>query len=302
MKKLNFQRVSSHFPCPVCGRTKYCSYTEDFVICTRQYSFKQTKLGHYIHNWHEIGESPPPVPEKRGTARREDSHLDRVYRRLLSLLELEAGHRKQLLSRRLSPEGYRSLPKGSRSWICSRFDAEEMHGVPGFGKKKDGSWTLTGPPGLIAPVVSPEGLIVALNIRVDERREDGKYRLLSSSWLENGANPGARFHLAGRDKKGPLWITEGQLKADAASDFLNCPVLAVQGIASWQGAEDLQMGNTAVVAYDCEDNFETRKHENNLIRALKNSGWRVFKAYWQKNKGLDDALVEGEEIFTGRVF
>lgn len=127
----------------------------------------------------------------------DDQKLDGIYRRFLSLLRLNTGHRTYLLKERWAKELIekslaRSLPSvreytspqtnGRQRYRSRREITEELvrefgdlKGVPGF-YEKGGSWTFAGKQGLLFPLYNRKGQIYRLRIRVDypEMDENGK--------------------------------------------------------------------------------------------------------------------------------
>jgi len=306
----NLSRVSRQYPCPICGKTDWCAYNQKIAICMRIQSPYPTKNGgwkHYLNGNYEV---PPQTHTPARNARSNDVTLHYVYKELLAILPLKESHRQHLLARGMTPQEieagmYRSLPTYGRSEIIDRLvartETDVLLGVPGFGYK-NGRLIMTGPPGLIIPVISPEGLIVSLLIRPDRQKEGRKYVLLSSRWLEYGSSPGARLHLARPAKimsDNITWITEGPLKANISAWRLQAKVLAVPGVSNWRSVLSLALPPKIVIAYDAADyekNYHVRHHARALANSLIDRGYKVYAALWQKAKGLDDALVEGRSI------
>lgn len=301
-------RVSRRHPCPICGKGDWCAYNSRIAICMRIPSNAPTKNGGWVHQLSpDIATKVSKIAKQKKTQmvakRQSDEILNKVYRKLLSLLPLQSHHYQHLRERGMTDNeierfNYKSLPAGGREKILSYFDSKEVERVPGFGLKR-GQLTLAGRPGLLIPVISPEGHIVSLVIRPDIQREGRKYVVLSSSWLENGASPGARLHLAIPDQiaTDALWITEGPLKANMASIRLKAKVLAVPGVSNWGEILKLNLPQKAVLAYDTDyDNFQVKYHARKLANALIRRGVDLRVALWQGYKGIDDALVGGVKI------
>lgn len=300
----DLRRVTKSHPCPICGKDDWCGYNDRVVICMRIPSNVPTRNGGWLHKL-DIGAKTyikPEVPETV-VLKRDDNILDQVYRKLLSLLPLYSQHQQHLYERGINDDEierfmYRSLPANGRDQILSYFAPEEVERIPGFGTKK-GHLVLCGRPGLIIPVISPEGKIVALVIRPDKQEKGRKYIFLSSAWLENGASPGARLHMAVPAKitSSAVWITEGPLKANIAASRLGAKVLAVPGVSNWGEILKLNLPQKAVLAYDTDyDNFQVKYHARKLANALIRRGVDLRVALWQGYKGIDDALVGGVKI------
>lgn len=301
-------RVSRNNPCPICGRVDWCAYNGRIAICMRTQSNIPTANGGWLHKLDSSIEAPPTPRKKKSIERKDDNVLDEVYRKLLNLLPLHSMHYNHLKERGMADDEivqfqYKTLPSGSRSNILSYFKPSEVKGVPGFGIKR-GRLTLAGRPGLIIPVMSPEEKIVSLVIRPDEQVPGRKYIVLSSSWLEKGASPGARLHLAIPPKveTDTIWITEGPLKANMSAVRLNAKVLAVPGVSSWGEILNLDLPKRVVLAYDSDyENFQVRYHARKLSNALLDKGIELKAALWDEYKGLDDALVAGAKIKIAKV-
>ncbi len=319
MNRSGLVRVSRQHPCPICGRADWCGVfgDGDAAICMRVSSNHRTRNGGF---YHKIKESRRliPAPKTRPSwittppSRASLSGIDRAYRRLLELLPLSGRHNAQLLVRDVSPaeqkaRGYRSLPAGSRTDTCRRLlDAGyELQGVPGF-YREGRRWNLAGPPGLLISVRDENGLIQGLQIRKDDARHGAKYLWLSSAGRPGGVGSRSPVHVARPQqsvRNQRLWITEGPLKGDIASDRLGAIVIAVPGVATWRrGLEVAQVLDPSksllVIAFDMD--FKTNSHvaqcRNELLLAAGREGWKVEAAEWEDAKGIDDALVAGSEV------
>ena len=165
-----------------------------------------------------------------------------VYYDLLKHLPLSAAHEKNLLNRGLSKQRieenmYRTMPSDwrQRRELAGQLAREhDLKGIPGF-FTRDGSWSLWGKAGIIVPVLTKDGFIQGIQIRLDDA-DKRKYRWLSSNpeYLDEHGNPvfenGTRayswIHVTGDTTKTVACITEGGLKGDVAS-FLRQDALFV---------------------------------------------------------------------------
>jgi len=181
--------------------------------------------------------------------------------------------------------------------------------MPGFYVKAASGrswWTLAGGPGLLIPVRTIEGGIAALRLRPDDPRS-GKYVWLSSAGRCCGASCPACCHVA-RPAAPPtdtrIYLTEGELKADIASEWLGAVVVSAPGVGSWRlGIAAVSalasQGAEVVVAFDADarTNRHVAARERELVAALHDEGYSVHRAAWPSDlKGIDDALVAGADV------
>ncbi len=284
--------------CPACGDTKKHLYVnlEKRVFYCHKCGFSGRIDDPGIKAWNYI-----PKPEEEPA---DPSKLDRVYRLLFHSLPLSKEHKEQLLKRGLPEEKhspYATLPgHGRNEAVKAVLEREDPSGVPGFSWGEHG-WYLSGAPGLLIPVKNFKGEIWGIQIRLDNP-EKGKYRWLSSR-RGQGPKAKARYHVARNNNLGRIWITEGPLKADVASYYLNETVVAVPGVNSWDAGEmvkDLIENGVkeAVIAYDADakENGNVARAALKLGRELYRAGIKVLYAVWDPQyKGLDDLLAAGKK-------
>ncbi|MDC2829094.1 DUF3854 domain-containing protein [Limosilactobacillus mucosae] len=115
------------------------------------------------------------------------------------------------------------------------------------------------------------------------------------------------------EKPKAVWLTEGGLKALVAADNLaknfseeelnvyGRDVLAVAGVSSYRKFFDKLKAlhvSSVTTAYDMDfkNNPQVKENYKSLIRELLKQGYKVRIAYWSKEKGLDDALVNKSEF------
>lgn len=89
--------------------------------------------------------------------------------------------------------------------------------------------------GYLCPVWTDEGLLVAFQIRLDNPFQKRKYVWLSSAKMEKGCSPGSPVSLSGTLKSPVVYVTEGVLKAEAASQRTGQPYLGNPGCIQLQG-------------------------------------------------------------------
>ncbi|MBO8128052.1 MAG: DUF3854 domain-containing protein [Peptococcaceae bacterium] len=306
------QRVSRRHPCPVCGRGDWCGYNSMVTVCMRVPSPYPARNGGWVHRNESgirvgVSEEPVPAAEPAPVAVR-----DRVYRDLLGLLSLDKQHRDDLVRRGLKEkeirEMYRSVPP--EPWVVARElrrMGHDLSGIPGFYRKQGRwgwYWTFSGKPGYFIPVRDVRGRIQALQVRVDESRSGGKYRMFSSSGRPGGSCSGTPAHVARpsvmKDRR--IWVTEGTLKANLAAHFLGAVVVGAVGATCWKPVlpvlEDLGT-EKVVLAFDRdqETNPAVARAVSELEKEIRKEGLRVLKAFWPREyKGIDDALAAGVNI------
>lgn len=283
---------------------------------------------------------PPPNPEA--------SKVHKTYELLLSLLSLSPEHTKALATRGLNTKdcarlSYRSLPV-SRREIVERLQEKGaiLAGVPGFWRDDTGVWQLAGKCGIIVPIRDGTGNICALKIRVDKPSSpSAKYLLLSSNPKADKKSGEVKYphgtgapllchYPLGRPKGRvrALRITEGELKADIATEMLPQYTVSIPGVTSWrlglelvrelkpdkvilafdsdkakpmnsEGSEDSSYGEggKAHEGVPSADDFAVGKALASLYLALKESGEvrEVVIEDWplEAGKGIDDVLMNG---------
>jgi hypothetical protein len=238
--------------------------------------------------------------------------LDLAYRELLRQLPLEPQHRLALVKRRFSDSEiqrrlYCTLPLRGRARIArvlvERFGAEAAAGVPGLYRvEPDGYWSLAGAPGLLIPVRTIQGYIVALKIRVDNHNDPGgKYRSLTSSH-HNGPGSGSNLHVPMHDHnidRSVLRLSEGELKSDAATMLSGILTVGIPGVSQWRKALPLLAVVKPKVVFmafdqDWQVNRYVARALSDCASAVRKAGFHVEVESWpHPHKGVDDALAAG---------
>jgi hypothetical protein len=319
--------VSRHRRCPICDRADWCLVATSgaYAICRRVESSRpaQGALGGWVHRLDGGTPRGAYQPAPKATRAPSNCHIaplerrDRVYRRLLAAAALGDEQRDALRRRGFSDEeiarrGYGYLPNGRFRWVTARDlcggNVGELVGVPGFYEKPAGKnpyWTITGLAGQLIPARDPAGLIRGLRVRPDDQSGGGKYRWLSSGNKPGGAGSGVHCHvsrpLTRKAAADELWITEGEFKADLASERLGAVVVSVPGVGSWAKAlADLAVllpgGGRVVLALDLEWATNGSVHAAfwGLKQACAALGYEVGVATWPDVKmKLDDLLTTG---------
>jgi hypothetical protein len=286
---------------------------DDRTLCIRKPSDKQVRggLGGWWH--YRFTNAPPPklAPPKPKPLPIERASADHVAGVLTTLLRkhltLSHGHKQRLLARGLSDAdiahaGYRSMPTPAYADNVTRALEEfDLRGVPGF--YKDGSrWRMkVYDPGILLPVRDSQLRIRGLQVRLDEG--ETRYKWLSSGYNPEGASPGAPVHFSRPHRMretGETIITEGALKGDVISSFLNCGVVAVPGTSAfnekfgeWLKSEAPEL-RRVVIAYDSDwrTKLQVRAALEKLMKVLSRAGLRWSARTWTGDaKGYDDYLL-----------
>ena len=234
---------------------------------------------------------------------------DEFYRSFLLSLSLSQSHFEALLRRGLQAQHiargtYRSLPLEGRARITRALIERlgEPESVPGFFVQHGNDrswWTFAGAPGLIVPVRSLEGHLVALKLRRDEVLEGPRYTYFSSAH-KGGPSAENALHLpafASREPGAVVRVTEGELKSDVATALSGIATISVPGVGSWRTAlpalEALKPSRV-LVAFDSDarTNPHVARAQLELVRAVRDAGFRVELERWPtEHKGIDDYLL-----------
>jgi putative DNA primase/helicase len=279
----------------------------------------------YLHRLDGPHTSPVgPSSNAAATPRADADTLHKAYSALLAKLDLSPAHRDDLRSRGLDDaeidkRQYRTMPKEGRARI-----ARELHrrfgngvfGVPGFVVKEGNGrkyLTIAAAAGLVVPVRDEKGRIVALKVRRDGATEN-KYVYVSSKKY-GGPGPGAPAHVPlGIASPTPVCrVTEGELKADAATKLSGVPTISAAGVGNWNACipilKNFQV-QTVRLAFDQDacTNEHVRSALKNAAEKLRKEGFVVELERWDGTvaKGIDDALkaglsievVTGDEVFA----
>lgn len=320
-----FFRVKPSNPCPICGKADWCGFNSYLASCMRikDGAFTQVNLSNgqvaYLHWIGDRNVNVPVIQEERFSSKQVApvKVRDRVYRDFLSLLSLETRHKDDLIRRGLNEidikkNGYKSVPKREKPWnICRRLMemGHDLNGIPGFylarGCRGRTYWTFNCQPGYYIPVRDIEGRIQALQRRMDDPGKGGKYKLFSGYISRGGCSSGTPAHAAIPDEiiDKRIWITEGPLKADIAAKYLGAIVIGAMSAVTWKPVIPVvvKLGfKNVVIAYDRDvvTRPEVRRAYLALKAKLETNGLTVSRAKWNKEKGIDDALISGIRIIS----
>jgi hypothetical protein len=284
---------------------------DDRTLCIRKPSDRQVHggLGGWWH-YHSFNDPPPqitikkPKPVERASADHIDGALTTLLRKHLALNER---HTAALRARGLSEgeiarPGYASAPTpddGDR--IARELSDFGLVGVPGF-HKYGGEWHMRNyGAGFFVPVRDERSRIAGLQIRRDDA--EPRYIWFSSNGYPHGTSSGAPIHYARphllHDATEVL-ITEGALKADVASYFMDAPVIAAAGVNNFgqDFAATLRVKfpnlRTTFIAFDSDFRVkpQVRAALEKLMRDLAGVGFKVRVRTWPpEHKGIDDYLA-----------
>lgn len=261
-----------------------------------------------------------PKP-KETVPRLPDEELDKTYRAFLNNLTLSKEHRTDLLARGFDDEdikkmGFRSLPQSGLNVIGQSLQARgcKIEGVPGF-------YTRYGKPeincagsGYFIPYRNETGLIVGLQVRYDvkitpEMDEDevkqakmSRYRWFSSSSKTHGAAAkNVPFYgVPGMERKDAVYVTEGGLKAAAASVLSDGWFIAIPGVLCYDSWRELleflktQNIKHLIDAFDSdrETNPQVARAISKLHAIARSYGFEMVHWDWgTEQKGVDDYLL-----------
>lgn len=288
--------------CFLCGEkgNPLVLYAKCRNISNRQ-AYKELHFGRPKRTESAVPEPPRLIPEAP------IEHRDAVYREFLGMLPLYRRHAVDLKRRGFTKEQviknlYRSLPdeREKRDEIASTLASKyDLTGVRGF-RKRNGKWEFFYAPGYLIPFRDAKGRIQALQIRTD--RGDPKY--LFFSFRDSGIDNSTPVHVVNPDatkRTKSAWVTEGPLKADAASTEINSCIVAPPGVSSWRAAVRVldELGVKEVVqAFDLDQDEKpaVKKCVHGFENALGRR--RVLRALWPKElgNGLDDAVLSIRKI------
>lgn len=317
-----FYRTNRANPCPTCGRYGWCTVTRDggsnncrHVMTGGRMRLDRDGTEFAVHvigsDFRERYQNAGPTHTSNAPRAGVDT-LDASYCALLSNLVLSNDHTAALVARGLSVEtirrnAYRTMPLEGRSRVAAsvveRIGESDAAGIPGLYVREDSGrtwWTLAGSPGLLVPVRDLEGRIVALKVRRDDATDGGPRYLFLSSSKHGGPGAANAVHvpLGSRDRAA-VRVTEGELKADVASELDSAALtISVPGVASWALALPVlaAMGAQRVlVAFDADyrTNPAVAYAMHRLVSAVADAGYSVGLQTWEPSlgKGIDEVLL-----------
>jgi len=251
----------------------------------------------------------------------------RVYTLYLEQMGIGSEHHAQLKKRGLNSENIQKAQYGTKrtnntndsrvaiAAVVAEF-GDQLKGIPGFYRDKDGHWTHQGISGVVIPVRDIDGNIDHLIVKNDnptknkEGRITNKYLTFSSAKFTDGAKSWQTTHcplIKGNAKEycgTTICITEGVLKADVATaiDPNGAYYVGLQGLKIHGDlkviVEDLE-GSIAEIYLDAgeDDKADMIRSKCQLIIELRHMGIDVVVKTWDKKygKGIDDVLLAGNK-------
>lgn len=241
---------------------------------------------------------------------------------------LSPDHKETLINeRKLSPErikeDYFTFPIRSKEQIIKKIQKQYpeysdaiLATVPGFFiKKSTGKLSYSGYKGLGILIRDCNGLIQAIQIRKDTKKEgESRYTWFSSSFASykpeefiGGCGSGSPKDVLfpNVDKKHILCITEGRFKSEKLIESGNTSI-SVQGVTSWKGIEKSISGCLKKIVYskiylffdsDILGNHFLFVQSEKMVRFLQAQFPDItfYYAFWHKKdgKGIDDCINNG---------
>lgn len=241
---------------------------------------------------------------------------------------LSPDHKETLINeRKLSPErikeDYFTFPIRSKEKIIKKIQEQYpeysdaiLSTIPGFFiKKSTGKLSYSGYKGLGILIRDCNGMIQAIQIRKDTKKEEeSRYTWFSSSFASykpeefiGGCGSGSPKDVLfpNVDKKHILCITEGRFKSEKLIESGNTSI-SVQGVTSWKGIEKSISGCLKKIVYskiylffdsDILGNHFLFVQSEKMVRFLQAQFPDItfYYAFWHKKdgKGIDDCINNG---------
>tara|TARA_R110002073_G_scaffold59094_8_gene149262 strand:- start:842 stop:2989 length:2148 start_codon:yes stop_codon:yes gene_type:complete len=177
--------------------------------------------------------------------------------------------------------------------------------------------------GLMIPVRDQSGQMIAIRFRPDNAGDGNKYQCFTSQFKgknkvgEFYPTPGTPCHFSSTpaaSEAKTIRLTEGDLKADIASQMTSIPTISVSGVGTWQNAiETIESSGYDRLLLS----FDADAATNEAVAKVLREAWGYFTRpestitpeieTWPATmddagklqpKGIDDALVAGATIRT----
>jgi hypothetical protein len=243
--------------------------------------------------------------------------IDSSYKRVIRETSLDVSHFQQLLDRGISEEsikdnGYVTFSGVEEEKVNLGLKIKDEVGncsfvVPGIfranGENNSNIPVLNTNQGLGIPSRDYTGRLKGFRIRTEG--PGGKKYLHLSSKKFGGPSIVNSVHFPRKyNNEEEVFLTEGPLKADVATELMGSLVLATQSITATECLKTDLKGlgvRRVVVAYDkdLETNAAVARATAKTMRLLLGCGYEVGVATWEiDEKGIDDAIKAGGVIDT----
>lgn len=265
------------------------------------------------------------VPPKRRcivlSGRRERQPLEiinKTYSELLKILQLSSVHRANLLKRGLTNEEiekgeYKSIPIVGLKRIATQLIERgcKLNGVPGFCLNENLEWTMNASgSGIMIPVRDDVGNIQGIQIRKDYG--ESKYIWFTSSEKIAGISAEICMHFSNMHllRNDEIFLTEGPLKADIASNLSKRAFMAIPGSSCFRlienNVEKLKWYGikTIVNAMDMDryTNMNVMKNVDAMKQVIEENGFKLINLKWDsKFKGIDDYLCDKKNLVNNQI-
>ncbi len=262
-----------------------------------------------------------PKPKPKNEISEADAELrNKVYSTLSSCYGLNEIHREALKARGLSDsdiatEGYFSVSSKripaittlkidkATNGLATRADIANK--VPGVYKSPSEISVFS--PTLLIPVRDVQGRIIALRVRPDTPKPKfGKYGWLTSNYNNPPlTSPGTPAHVPTHsDPPEVIRITEGEFKANIATQRTKVLTLSVPGVECWTSAIPITehyKPQKLLIAFDTDaaTKKDVCRSLGKLWDALTTLSWKpavAVETWPQDYKGIDDALTAGVAV------
>jgi len=228
---------------------------------------------------------------------------DRVYRRLLELLDLSDSHRKKLLERGLTKdqiEAYQfcSTPAYGTENLARKLIQEgySLAGVPGFYFNDRRNWDIAFyrmNRGILCPAYSLDGEIAGFQIRLDEPAGDRKYLWLSSTNRDRGTGSRSPVTFLGNPYDKTVRVTDGILKATVAHSLSGYSFLGTPGVNQYK---ELKKALVVLKQHGLEEVQEMYDMDKFLdIRCHRDCKPQICADCGQWSEGVDCGICERKQ-------
>jgi len=248
------------------------------------------------------------VPRMENMEKLPLEEINKTYTELINLLTLSSVHKENLLKRGLSSEEieraqYRTTPVVGLKRIISALLEKgcKIAGVPGFYIDCDGEWTIDiRGNGIMIPIRDDVGNIQGIQVRKDKGEK--KYYWFTSIKKIYGSSAESCMHFVNMNllKNNEIFLTEGGLKADIASNLSQRAFMAIPGSSCYklieQNIELLRWYGVKVIVnamdMDRYTNDAVRKNVEKIKKIIEDNGFKLINLKWNERfKGIDDYLL-----------